>query len=72
MCVLLFAAVFVFLLVSSLGIRVESRVRVNSRPEDDPPRVETCCSNFNLHNYICVDGNFYVIYNKLNDIHTTG
>ena len=37
-----------------------------------PPRVETCCSNFNLHNYSCVDGNFYVIYNKLNDFHTTG
>ena len=36
-----------------------------------PPRVETCC-NFNLHNYSCVDGNFYVIYNKLNDFHTTG
>jgi len=29
-CVLRFAAVFVFLLVSSLGIQVESRVRVNS------------------------------------------
>jgi len=29
-CVFLFAAVFVFLLVSSLGIRVEPRVRVNS------------------------------------------
>jgi len=29
-CVFLFAAVFMFLLVSSLGIRVESRVRVNS------------------------------------------
>jgi len=28
--VLLYAAVFVFLLVSRLGIRVESRVRVNS------------------------------------------
>ena len=28
-CVLLFAAVFVFLLVSRLGIRVGSRVRVN-------------------------------------------
>jgi len=28
-CVLLYAAVFVFLLVSRLGIRVESRVRVN-------------------------------------------
>ena len=28
-CVFLFAAVFVFVLVSSLGIRVESRVRVN-------------------------------------------
>ena len=37
-----------------------------------PLRVETCCSNFNLHNYSCVDGNFYVIYNKLNDFHTTG
>ena len=32
-----------------------------------PPRVKTCCSNFNLHNYTCVDGNFYVIYNKLKD-----
>ena len=33
-----------------------------------PPRVETCCSNFNLHNYSCVDGNFYdiYIYNELN------
>ena len=31
-----------------------------------PPRVETCCSNFNLHKYSCVDRNFYVIYNKLN------
>jgi len=29
-CVLLYAAVFVFLLVSRLGIRVESRVRVSS------------------------------------------
>ena len=28
-CVLLFAAFFVFLLVSKLGIRVEPRVRVN-------------------------------------------
>jgi len=28
-CVLLFVAVFVFLLVSSLGNRVDSRVRVN-------------------------------------------
>ena len=26
----------------------------------------------NPHNYSCVDGNFYVIYNKLNDFHTTG
>ena len=29
-CVLLFAAVFVFLLVSRLGIQVQSRVRVSS------------------------------------------
>ena len=29
-CVFLYAAVFVFLLVSRLGIRVESRVRVKS------------------------------------------
>jgi len=29
-CVFLFASVFMFLLVSSLGIRVESHVRVNS------------------------------------------
>jgi len=21
-----------------------------------------CCSNFNLYNYSCVDGNFYVTY----------
>jgi len=29
-CVLLYAAVFMFLLVSRLGVRVEPRVRVNS------------------------------------------
>ena len=35
-----------------------------AQPEDDPPKVKACC-NFNLHNYSCVDGYFYVIYNKL-------